>query len=236
MSRIGRRPFTLEEEEASLLLDCGSFWPDLMVDKSSFMQMLVHVLNVETQLDIQAECWEEDEEEELTASGACNASGVVDVKRFVAACQQGCIEGAGKVLGVLSRPQQQDERLAAPSGPSIEMLDAANTKPRSPSDPSRGDARRISSTMPMASAVLDPSCHESCGVDARLMHSKMSSTESGEQTPLPTRDVQPKDLAGAVLVVDSKQYVLGERLGDGAGGFVFAATLKRETADVHAAG
>eukprot|EP00971_Amphidinium_carterae_P294880 5855428-Amphidinium_carterae.1 len=32
--------------------------------------------------------------------------------------------------------------------------------------------------------------------------------------------------------MDSKQYVLGERLGRGAGGLVFAATLKREAADV----
>eukprot|EP00971_Amphidinium_carterae_P164134 3253947-Amphidinium_carterae.1 len=31
--------------------------------------------------------------------------------------------------------------------------------------------------------------------------------------------------------MDSKQYVLGERLGRGAGGSVFAATLKREAAD-----
>eukprot|EP00971_Amphidinium_carterae_P252376 5010498-Amphidinium_carterae.1 len=35
--------------------------------------------------------------------------------------------------------------------------------------------------------------------------------------------------------MDSKQYALGRRLGRGAGGSVFAATLKRE-ADAHAAG
>eukprot|EP00971_Amphidinium_carterae_P021938 432900-Amphidinium_carterae.1 len=56
--------------------------------------------------------------------------------------------------------------------------------------------------------------------------------EIGKQTPLPS----PEDLGGAVVVVNSKQYVLGESLGDGAGGFVFVATLKREIADVHAAG
>eukprot|EP00971_Amphidinium_carterae_P144408 2862001-Amphidinium_carterae.1 len=50
----------------------------------------------------------------------------------------------------------------------------------------------------------------------------------GGQIPLPS----PEDQAGAVVVVDSKQYVLGERLGRGAGGSVFAATLKREVADV----
>eukprot|EP00971_Amphidinium_carterae_P081030 1603263-Amphidinium_carterae.1 len=57
----------------------------------------------------------------------------------------------------------------------------------------------------------------------------MSSTVSGEQTPLPSLEAQ----AGALVVVDSEQYVLGERLGSGAGGSVFAATLKREAADVH---
>eukprot|EP00971_Amphidinium_carterae_P023148 456740-Amphidinium_carterae.1 len=40
----------------------------------------------------------------------------------------------------------------------------------------------------------------------------------------------PEDQAGAVVVVDSKQYVLGERLGSGAVGSVFAATLKSEAA------
>eukprot|EP00971_Amphidinium_carterae_P340194 6478403-Amphidinium_carterae.1 len=82
MSSIERR--TLTDDDASLLLECGSFWPDSMVAKSSFMQMLVHALNVETH-DIHSERWEE----ELTASGACNASGVVDVKHFVAFCLQG---------------------------------------------------------------------------------------------------------------------------------------------------
>eukprot|EP00971_Amphidinium_carterae_P173499 3439280-Amphidinium_carterae.1 len=71
MSSIDRRSLT--DDDASLLLECGSFWPDLMVDKSSFMNMLVHALNVEAH-DIQSERWEE----ALTASGACNASGVVD--------------------------------------------------------------------------------------------------------------------------------------------------------------
>eukprot|EP00971_Amphidinium_carterae_P090248 1786672-Amphidinium_carterae.1 len=71
MSSIDRRSLT--NDDAALLLECGSFWPDSMVDKNSFMQMLVHALSVETH-DIQNEHWEE----ELTASGACNASGVVD--------------------------------------------------------------------------------------------------------------------------------------------------------------
>eukprot|EP00971_Amphidinium_carterae_P259209 5143770-Amphidinium_carterae.1 len=91
---MGRRSLT--HEEASLLLQCGSFWPDLMVDKSSFMKMLVHVLNVEAQLDIETECWEE--EEEITAFGVRNASGVVDVKHFVAFCLVGGIEGAEGML------------------------------------------------------------------------------------------------------------------------------------------
>eukprot|EP00971_Amphidinium_carterae_P218357 4334072-Amphidinium_carterae.1 len=63
------------------------------------------------------------------------------------------------------------------------------------------------------------------GGDARPIHSEMSSTVPEEQTPL------PEDQAGAVVVVDSKQYVLGEKLGRGGGGSVFAATLKR-AADV----
>eukprot|EP00971_Amphidinium_carterae_P055023 1084169-Amphidinium_carterae.1 len=71
MSSIDRRSFT--HDDASLLLECGSFWPDSMVDRSSFMQMLAHALNVESH-GIQNKRWEE----ELTASGACNASGVVD--------------------------------------------------------------------------------------------------------------------------------------------------------------
>eukprot|EP00971_Amphidinium_carterae_P175814 3485091-Amphidinium_carterae.1 len=74
------------------------------------MQTLVHALHLEAP-DI--ERWEE----ELTASGACNASGVVDVKRFVAFCLQGGVERAETLQGVLSRPQQEDERLAAPSEP-----------------------------------------------------------------------------------------------------------------------
>eukprot|EP00971_Amphidinium_carterae_P198063 3931167-Amphidinium_carterae.1 len=57
----------------------------------------------------------------------------------------------------------------------------------------------------------------------------LSTAVIGGQIPLPL----PEDQAGAVVVMRSKQYVLGERLGRGAGGSVFAATLKREAADVH---
>eukprot|EP00971_Amphidinium_carterae_P196209 3892955-Amphidinium_carterae.1 len=70
MSRIDR--CSLTHAEASLLLQCGSFWPDSMVDKSSFVKMLFNVLHAEAQPNIQTERWEE----ELTASGACDASGV----------------------------------------------------------------------------------------------------------------------------------------------------------------
>eukprot|EP00971_Amphidinium_carterae_P314762 6256892-Amphidinium_carterae.1 len=87
MSRIDR--CTLTHDDASLLLQCGSFWPDSMVERSSFMQMLAHAMNVEAP-DIQSERWEE----ELAASGACNASGVVDVKHFVDFCLQGGVERA----------------------------------------------------------------------------------------------------------------------------------------------
>eukprot|EP00971_Amphidinium_carterae_P262960 5216834-Amphidinium_carterae.1 len=53
-----------------------------------------------------------------------------------------------------------------------------------------------------------------------------------EHTPLPS----PEDEAGSVVVMDSKHYVLGEKLGRGAGGSVFAAMLKREAAEGYAAG
>eukprot|EP00971_Amphidinium_carterae_P178245 3535830-Amphidinium_carterae.1 len=68
--------------------------------------------------------------------------------------------------------------------------------------------------------------------DRSLTLSSLQTAVIGEQSPLPS----PEDQAGALVVVDSKHYVLGERLGHGAGGSVFAATLKREAADVHAAG
>eukprot|EP00971_Amphidinium_carterae_P055512 1094072-Amphidinium_carterae.1 len=68
------------------------------------------LVNLKAQ-DVRTERWEE----EVTASGACNASGVVDVKHFVAFCLQGRDEGAESVLGMLSRSQQEDERLAATS-------------------------------------------------------------------------------------------------------------------------
>eukprot|EP00971_Amphidinium_carterae_P188167 3735047-Amphidinium_carterae.1 len=56
-----------------------------MVDESSFMKMLLHVLHVEAETDNRSERWEE----ELTASGACNASGVVDVSTsLISACKE----------------------------------------------------------------------------------------------------------------------------------------------------
>eukprot|EP00971_Amphidinium_carterae_P304503 6050812-Amphidinium_carterae.1 len=151
--------------------------------------MLLHVLNVEAHPDIQTERWEE----QLTASGACNESGVVDARHFVTFSQQGGAEGAKTGLGVLS--QHEPERLAAPSEPSNEM--------RAPTNPS------------------------SSGRDTSLSSWTLSTAIIGVQTPLPV----PKDQAGAVVVVNSTQYVLGERLGHGAGGSVFAADLH-----VHAAG
>eukprot|EP00971_Amphidinium_carterae_P043042 846319-Amphidinium_carterae.1 len=125
MSSIDRRPLT--HDDASLLLECGSFWPDSMVDKSSFMKMLEHAWNVEAN-DTQSECWEE----RLTASGACNASDEVDVKHFVAFCLQGSFERTETAQGVLPRPQQEDERLAAPSEPTNEIVAATNTNTNNP--------------------------------------------------------------------------------------------------------
>eukprot|EP00971_Amphidinium_carterae_P072861 1440935-Amphidinium_carterae.1 len=63
------------------------------------------------------------------------------------------------------------------------------------------------------------------GGDVNSSSWTLSAAVIGEQTPLPV----PDDQAGAVVVVDSKHYVLGEKLGQGGGGSVFAATLKRET-------
>eukprot|EP00971_Amphidinium_carterae_P063124 1249240-Amphidinium_carterae.1 len=128
MSSIDRSSLT--DDDASLLLECGSFWPDSMVEKSSFMQMLVHALHVEAP---NIERWEE----ELTASGACNAFGVVDVEHFVAFCLQGGVERTetpvqGVLPGQLPRPQQDYERLAAPMEPSNERLAATNTSPSNP--------------------------------------------------------------------------------------------------------
>eukprot|EP00971_Amphidinium_carterae_P168190 3332419-Amphidinium_carterae.3 len=127
MSSIDRRALT--HDDACLLLDCSSLWPDSMVDKSSFMKMLVHVLNMEPQ-DIQSECcnWEK----ELTASGACNASGVVHVRRFLTFCLLGGVERAETMRGVLSTPHQEDERLAAISEPTNEIVAATNTNPNNP--------------------------------------------------------------------------------------------------------
>eukprot|EP00971_Amphidinium_carterae_P037553 738333-Amphidinium_carterae.1 len=186
---------SLTDDDAALVLlyECGSFWPDSMVDKGSFMKMLVRALNVEAH-DIQSERWEE----ELTLSGACNASGVVDVKHFVTFCLEGGVERAKTVVGELFTIQEGDERLAATS--SIASQGAHN------------------------GIIIDP--------DRSLSISSLLTAVIGEQMPLPS----PEDQAGAVVVVDSKQYVLGERLGHGAGGSVFAATLKREAADVHAVG
>eukprot|EP00971_Amphidinium_carterae_P005524 109753-Amphidinium_carterae.1 len=102
--------------------------------------MLLHVLHVEAHPDIQIERWEE----ELTASGACDASGVVDVMHFVTFSQQGGVEGAKTVLGAFAAffkrllgvlfKQLEPERLAAPLEPSHEKL---AIKPGGPCNPDR---------------------------------------------------------------------------------------------------
>eukprot|EP00971_Amphidinium_carterae_P314165 6244864-Amphidinium_carterae.1 len=68
------------------------------------------------------------------AGGSCHRSGMVDVKHFVALSLQRCVARAGKVLGVCSRLQQQEEeeRVGGPSEPSNEMLAATNTNPSNP--------------------------------------------------------------------------------------------------------
>eukprot|EP00971_Amphidinium_carterae_P000057 1249-Amphidinium_carterae.1 len=59
------------------------------------MKMLHHILDVEAETDIHTER----REEELVASGACNAQGVVDVKHFVAFSLQEGVEEAEPALG-----------------------------------------------------------------------------------------------------------------------------------------
>eukprot|EP00971_Amphidinium_carterae_P217158 4311054-Amphidinium_carterae.1 len=145
-----------------------------MVEKSSFVKMLLHVLHAEAHPDIQSERWEE----ELTASGARDASGVVDVRHFVTFSQQGGVEGPKTVQGAFT----ETERRAAPLEPSNEKL--AAIKPGGPFNPDRS-----------------------------LSISSLSTAVIGGQTPLPS----PADQAGALVVVNSTQYVLGERLGHGAG-------------------
>eukprot|EP00971_Amphidinium_carterae_P156080 3094589-Amphidinium_carterae.1 len=85
------------------------------------------------------------------------------------------------------------------------MLAATNTNPSNPSG-------------------RDTGWSSSAGRDMDASSWMLSTAKIGEQFALPS----PADQAGAMVVVDSKQYVLGERLGQGAGGSVFAATLKRE--------
>eukprot|EP00971_Amphidinium_carterae_P230565 4575835-Amphidinium_carterae.1 len=156
MSTIGPRALT--RVEAALLLECGSFWPDSMVEQSSFVKMLLHILKLEVQPDIQASRWEEELaasrwEEEITASGACNASGVVDVKHFVSREMWKSI-GRVAILRVLAKSKVEDTLLAAtrfvvshgaewqppaPSEPSRAMRVGINTNQRSPSIPSGGD-------------------------------------------------------------------------------------------------
>eukprot|EP00971_Amphidinium_carterae_P139758 2768952-Amphidinium_carterae.1 len=76
---------------------------------------------------------------------------MVDVKHFVDFCQQEGVEGAKDMLGVLSRPQQGDGGLTAPS--EHERLEAAiNTKPGGPSHPSGGDMS--SSSWTLSTAVI----------------------------------------------------------------------------------
>eukprot|EP00971_Amphidinium_carterae_P035090 690827-Amphidinium_carterae.1 len=107
MSVIGQRSLT--REEASLLLHCGSFWPDSMVEKASFMQMLRHILDVEAEPDVRTQ---HREQEDLAASGACNTRGVVDVKHYVSREMWKSI-GRVAILRVLAQSKLEDELLAA---------------------------------------------------------------------------------------------------------------------------
>eukprot|EP00971_Amphidinium_carterae_P244891 4862190-Amphidinium_carterae.1 len=132
MSRSRQRSLT--HEEASILLQCGSFWPDSMVDESSFMKMLLGVLNVEAETDIQIARWEE----ELAASEACNACGVVDVRHYVSrVLAKSKLEDEMLVATRFVVSHGAEWELPAPSEPSKEMLAATYTKQGGPYHPER---------------------------------------------------------------------------------------------------
>eukprot|EP00971_Amphidinium_carterae_P026548 523755-Amphidinium_carterae.1 len=193
---------SLTYAEAVLLMQCGSFWPDFLMDEYSFMKLLLRVLNVEAGTDIHIDGWWM----EGVRSSSWNLLRIfdgdhadVDVSKFVSFCMLQGVGGLDGVLGVLYRPQRGDERLAATSSTLLQ-----------------GAARGVTRSM--------------INIDKSLTLSSLSTAVIGEQTPLPSPEAQ----AGAVVVVNSKQYVLGEKLGRGAGGSVFAATL--EAADAHLVG
>eukprot|EP00971_Amphidinium_carterae_P108034 2138748-Amphidinium_carterae.1 len=68
----------LSAEEAAILWQSGSFWPDSVLDKDTFMELLTNVLSLEFPPISE---WEK----QLVASGAQCDDGKVDVRRFVAA-------------------------------------------------------------------------------------------------------------------------------------------------------
>eukprot|EP00971_Amphidinium_carterae_P318680 6334472-Amphidinium_carterae.1 len=69
----------LSAEEATTLLQSGSFWPGSMLDKDTFMELLANVLSLEFYYQISE--WEK----QLIATGALGDAGKVDVQRFVVA-------------------------------------------------------------------------------------------------------------------------------------------------------
>eukprot|EP00971_Amphidinium_carterae_P001403 28078-Amphidinium_carterae.1 len=59
----------LSAEDAGTLRECGSFWPGAMLDKDTFMDLLVNVLNLEYHYQISE--WEK----QLVATGALDDAG-----------------------------------------------------------------------------------------------------------------------------------------------------------------
>eukprot|EP00971_Amphidinium_carterae_P189992 3771512-Amphidinium_carterae.1 len=64
----------LSAKEAVILQFSGSFWPDSMLDKDTFMVLLANILSLEFPYQISE--WEE----QLKASGALGDAGKVDVQ------------------------------------------------------------------------------------------------------------------------------------------------------------
>eukprot|EP00971_Amphidinium_carterae_P234838 4659892-Amphidinium_carterae.1 len=75
--REGRK-CRLNETEATILRESGSFWPGSMLDKDTFMELLASVLNLDW---YQRPEWEK----RLVAIEALGDAGKVDVQQFVAA-------------------------------------------------------------------------------------------------------------------------------------------------------
>eukprot|EP00971_Amphidinium_carterae_P100044 1978432-Amphidinium_carterae.1 len=105
--------------------------------------------------------------------------------------------GRVAILRVLAKSKQEDLSLATTR---FVVSHGAEWQLPPPSEPSN---ERLAATN--TKSPFNP--------DRSLSISSLPVAVIGGQTPLPS----PEDQAGALVVVNSKQYALGERLGHGAG-------------------